>query len=149
MKSQKTLTYLLGQTMKLVKFRLGEKFKEKKIELNAEQYIAMHYINENNSPTQQDLANHFMRDKSIVLRQMNTLIDLDYVERKQDEHDKRKKNLHLTAKGKEFLELTRELSVEISEELLKDVSAKELANFENVLFKIQQNTGFKDCLSGC
>ena len=92
MKTQEPLTYLLGQTMKLVRHKLMAKFKENNIELTLEQFVVLHYINENSESTQQDLANHFLRDKSIVTRQINTLIDLGYVMRTQDDDDKRKKH---------------------------------------------------------
>ena len=40
-------------------------------------------------------------------------------------------------------------SIEVSSELLDGISEEELTNFENVISKIQLNTGFKDCLSCC
>lgn len=147
MKTQKPLTYLLGQTMKLVRHKLMAKFKENNLELTLEQFVVLLYINENSASTQQDLANHFLRDKSIVTRKINTLIELGYVMRTQDDEDKRKKNLQLTKAGIEMLELLKVKSVEVSTELLDGISQEELTNFENVISKIQQNTGFKECLS--
>ncbi|WP_319479294.1 MarR family transcriptional regulator [uncultured Draconibacterium sp.] len=147
MKTQKPLTYLLGQTMKLVRNKLMAKFKENNLELTLEQFVVLLYINENSASTQQDLANHFLRDKSIVTRQINTLIDLGYVMRTQDDDDKRKKKLQLTKAGIEMLELLKAKSIEVSTELLDGISQEELTNFEHVISKIQHNTGFKECLS--
>ncbi len=149
MKTQKPLTYLLGQTMKLVRYKLMEKYKDSNIELTLEQFVVLHFINENSESTQQDLANHFLKDKSIITRQINTLIDLGYVTRTQDEDDKRKKHLMLSTQGLEIFEQLKAKSVEVSSELLDGVSQEELTIFENVISKIQLNTGFKDCLSGC
>lgn len=149
MKTQEPLTYLLGQTMKLVRYKLMAKFKENNLDLTLEQFVVMHYINENSASTQQDLANHFLRDKSIITRQINTLIDLDFVMRTQDDDDKRKKHLKLTTQGLEIFELMKAKSVEVSSELLDGISQEELIHFENVIAKIQLNTGFKDCLPGC
>ncbi|QIA07161.1 MarR family winged helix-turn-helix transcriptional regulator [Draconibacterium halophilum] len=149
MKTKEPLTYLLGQTMKLVRHKLMAKFKENNLELTLEQFVVLLYIHENSASTQQDLANHFLRDKSIVTRQINTLIDLGYVMRTQDDEDKRKKNLQLTKAGIEMLELLKAKSVEVSTELLDGISQEELTNFEHVISKIQHNTGFKECLSCC
>lgn len=125
------------------------KFKENNVDLSMEHFTMMHFINDKDAKTQQDLANHFLRDKSIILRQVTTLIDLQYVVRKTDKDDKRKKNLILTEKGLELLEFSKKLSHEISAELLTGISDEEIAHFENVIAKIQLNTGFKECLSCC
>lgn len=147
MYSDKPLTYTLGQTMKLVKYKLMAKFKENDLDLSMEHFTILLFINEKDLLTQQDLANHFMRDKSIILRQVNTLIDMGYVVRSTDEDDKRKKNLILTDKGNKLLQFSKELSHQVSEELLDGISEEELEHFEHVISKIQQNTGFKECLS--
>lgn len=147
MSPDKPFTYLLGQTMNLVKLRLTEKFRENNIELSLEYFILLNYIGKKENLTQQDLANHFLRDKSIILRNINTLIDLGYVKRLTDKSDKRKKNLILTEKARVFLEATHKLSQEISEELLNGVTEEELIHFENVINKIQINTGYSKCLS--
>lgn len=146
---KRPLTYLLGQTMNLVKLKVTEKFKENNIELSMEYYILLNYIGQNENLTQQDLANHFLRDKSIILRQVNTLIELQYVKRLTDNTDKRKKKLLLTEKAVDFLCSTRKLTQQVSEELLNGVSNEELIHFENVIGKIQVNTGYQQCLSNC
>jgi DNA-binding MarR family transcriptional regulator len=147
MNQEKPLTYLLGQTMNLVKLKMTEKFRDNNIELSMENFILLNLISKNKNLTQQDLANHFMRDKSIILRNVNTLIELHYINRLTDKSDKRKKNLILTEKANTFLSFALKLSHEISEELLKGISSEELNHFENVINKIQLNTGYSKCLS--
>jgi MarR family transcriptional regulator, transcriptional regulator for hemolysin len=147
MNQDKPLTYLLGQTVNLVKLKMTEKFRDNNIELSMENFILLNFINKNKNLTQQDLANHFMRDKSIILRNVNTLIELHYIKRVTDKSDKRKKNLILTEKANTFLSFALKLSHEVSEELLKGISGEELIHFENVINKIQLNTGYSKCLS--
>ena len=147
MNQERPLTYLLGQTMNLVKLKMTEKFRDNNIELSMENFILLHLISKNKNLTQQDLANHFMRDKSIILRNVNTLIELHYINRLTDKSDKRKKNLILTEKANTFLSFALKLSHEVSEELLKGISSEELNHFENVINKIQLNTGNSKCLS--
>lgn len=147
MNQERPLTYLLGQTMNLVKLKMTEKFRDNNIELSMENFILLHLISKNKNLTQQDLANHFMRDKSIILRNVNTLIELHYINRLTDKSDKRKKNLILTEKANTFLSFALKLSHEVSEELLKGISSEELNHFENVINKIQLNTGYSKCIS--
>lgn len=149
MNLKRPLTYLLGQTIKLVQLKISGKFKENNVELSLEYFILLQYISQKENLTQQDLANHFLRDKSIILRQVNTLIELEYIKRLIDENDKRKKNLILTEKAVNFLQSARKLTQQISEELLLGVTEEEFIHFENVINKIQINTGFQQCLSGC
>ncbi len=146
---EKPFTYLLGQTMNLVKLKITEKFRENNVNLSIDYFILLNYISRNENLTQQDLANHFLRDKSIILRQVNTLIELQYINRSRDKTDKRKKNLLLTEKAVSLLQFTRNLTKQVSEELLQNVTEEELAHFENVINKIQINTGFKKCLPDC
>lgn len=145
----KPLTYVLGQTMKLVRYKMMEKFKENDLDLSLEHFTMLHFINDKDAKTQQDLANHFLRDKSIILRHVNMLINLEYVVRMIDKDDKRKKNLILTKKGLELLEFSKKLSHEVSAELLNGIPDEEFAHFESVIEKIQLNTGFKKCTSCC
>ncbi len=135
--------------MNLIKLGLLEKFKKISLQLNVEQYVMLHLINLREDITQQDLANHFQRDKSIILRQVNTLIELRYVARIQDKHDKRKKNLMLTQKGFEVFSTARNLSVELSKELLKGVTEQEFKDFQSVIEKIQTNTQQTNFYSYC
>lgn len=149
MNPERPLTYLLGQTMNLVKLKITERFRENDIELSLEYFILLNYVSRKKNLTQQDLANHFLRDKSIILRQVNILIELQYVKRITDKADRRKKNLILTEKALNFLEHTRNLTRKVSNELLNGVTEEELDHFENVINKIQINTGYQNCISGC
>ncbi len=141
MVSNKPLIYLLGNTFGLVKTKLVSRFKEENINLNLENFVILQIIERKEDITQQDLANHFHRDKSIILRQMNCLMESRYVARLQDKHDKRKKNLILTKCGFDILEKARNVAREVSNELLQGVTDEEFTQFEAVIQKIRTNTG--------
>lgn len=141
------LTFLLGQTVSLIKQKLVSRFRENNLDLTMEQYVILHFINNKENLTQQDIANHFLRDKSIILRQVNSLIEQQYVARATDKTDKRKKNLMLTEKGKEMMRVTLGFSKELSSELLEGVTEEELSHLKTVISKIQLNTGFTKCIT--
>jgi len=146
MNTEKPLTYLLGQTFNLVKLKLIESFRENLIDISLEQYFMLNLIRNNADLTQQDLANHFQRDKSLILRYVNALLAANLVTRSTDSSDKRKKNLVLTAHGEALLAKMRTVAKAVSDELLGDVSEQEKQVFVTVIQKIQKNTGQTDRL---
>ncbi len=135
----KSLGYILGQTKRVYRHKLTTKFRENNVDLSLGLYIIMFQIDINEAVTQQYLADHFQKDKSIVMRQINALIEKDYVVRSWNKQDKRKKNLVLTPAGQEVLELTRALARSVTEELLAGVSDEEQRIFEQVIRKIVIN----------
>ncbi len=120
------------------------KFKENNVDLSLDQYILLFQINLNDSVTQQELADHLQKDKSVVLRQINVLIERGFVVRSWDVHDKRKKNLVLTEVGKKMLDDTIAFSGSVSDELFSGVSSEDKLIFENVIHRILENGGFEN-----
>lgn len=120
------------------------RFKENEVDLSLDQYILLFQINLNESVTQQDLADHLQKDKSVVLRQINVLIERDFVVRSWDNLDKRKKNLVLTLTGKKMLEETIAFATSVSDELFQGVRSEDKLIFENVIQRILENGGFEN-----
>lgn len=135
----KSLGYILGQTKRVYRHKLTTKFKENNVDLSLGLYIIMYQIDINEAVTQQYLADHFQKDKSIVMRQIKSLIEKGYVTRTWNKQDRRKKNLILTSSGLEMLELTRALAREVTKELLTGVSNAEQHVFMQVIQKIVDN----------
>ncbi|WP_423130380.1 MarR family winged helix-turn-helix transcriptional regulator [Gaoshiqia sp. Z1-71] len=149
MSSQKPLGYLLGKTMRVYRNKMTGKLKENELELGLDQFLILLQLNAREDVTQQDLANHLQKDKSIILRQINVLLEKRYVVRLPDKKDKRKKNLILTQKGSETLQQALQIGRTLSEELLSGISQEEIHIFEQVLQKIQENSGLEQELCNC
>jgi len=139
MESDKPLGYLLGRGLRVFKNQLISEFREKRIELSFEQFVILHALNSDCNLIQQDLANYLQKDKSIVVRQIDCLLENQYVVRHTNEADKRKRNLILTKNGIEVLIKMKEIALEVSNKLLTGVTEDELETFRNVLMKIQEN----------
>ena len=135
----KPLGYILGLIKRVYRHKLTKKFKENNIDLSLGLYIIMFHIDLNEAVTQQYLADHFQKDKSIVMRQIKSLIERGYVARTWNKQDKRKKNLVLTPAGREILEHTQTLARSVKEELYTGVSDEEQRVFEQVVEKIVYN----------
>jgi len=136
---KKPLGYILGQTKRVYSNKLATKFKENNVELSLELFIILFHIELNEEVTQQQLADNLQKDKSFVMRQINSLRDKKYVARTGNKQDKRKKNLVLTQKGREILELTKSMARSVSEELLFGVSDDEQLAFERVIDVVWKN----------
>lgn len=139
MELNKPLGYMLGMTLRVFKTRMMTECKKKDIELSLEQFVILNMLNANCDLIQQDLANHLQKDKSIIVRQIDGLIEDQYVVRLTNKEDKRKKNLILTKKGFERLNEMERIASEVSKKLLSGVSDSELEIFKDVLVKIQEN----------
>ena len=125
------------------------RFKEKDIDITFEQFAILSSLNSGKDFTQQDLANQMHKDKSIILRQINVLIDKKHIKRTRDEQDKRKKTLILTNEGVETLKRTQDLVQEVLDELLQGISQEKLSVFRQVLEKIQENSKPNDSNCQC
>jgi DNA-binding MarR family transcriptional regulator len=149
MERTKPIGYMLAQTFKGFKNQMASEFKCLEAGLTFEQYVILHLLNSNAVIIQQDLANHMQKDKSIIVRQINGLIEKKYVVRLTNKEDNRKNNLILTDAGIEILRQSKKIALEVNQKLLSGINEKELEVFRNVLNKIQENAGFEEELFNC
>ena len=136
---KKPLGYILGQTKRVYSNKLVAKFKENNVELSLDLFIILFHIDLNEEITQQQLADHLQKDKSIIMRQIKILTDKEYVVRSWNKQDKREKNLVLTKSGHEILALIKSLAVNVSDELLSGVNEEDKNAFERVIDVIVKN----------
>lgn len=139
MESGKSLGYLLGQSHRVYKNLLIDTCKNHGIELTFEQFVILQMLNSNCDLIQQDLAEHLQKDKSIIVRQINGLLDKNLVTRHTNLDDKRKKNLILTPKGHLLLQDLKDITSEITGKLLSGIPESEVSNLRNILAKIKEN----------
>lgn len=138
------LGYVLCKTKRAYRSKLLARFKENDVDLSLDLYILLFQINLNESVTQQELAEHLQKDKSVILRQINVLIERGFTVRSWDANDRRKKNLVLTLTGKKILEDSIAFAKSVSDELLEGVSNEDQLIFENVIQRIFENGGFEN-----
>lgn len=149
MESRKPLGYMLGQSLRVFKSQMVSEFKRKEIELSFEQFVILHMLNSNCDLIQRDIATQLQKDKSIIVRQINGLLEKQYVVRLINKNDKRIKNLILTKKGFEVLNQVKAIADEISEKLLIGIPETDLEIFRGVLLKIQENGGVEEDIFNC
>lgn len=133
------LGYMLSRSRRVFKHQMTIEFREKEIELTFEQFVILKLLDSNADFIQQDLADRLQKDKSIIVRHINCLLEHQYVVRLTNNGDKRKKNLTLTSTGVEILDQMKIVAVEVTKKLLTGVTDNELEIFQHVLLKIQEN----------
>lgn len=141
MEEIKPLGYILGLSLRVFLNQVAIEFRSRNIELTFEQFVILRMISSNSELIQQDIANRLQKDKSLVVRQMNGLIEKQYVVRQTNREDKRKKNLILTPKGIEMMNQITGLTLDVSTRLLAGVDEDDYEAFRRVLNKIQENGG--------
>lgn len=149
MESNQPLGYMLGRSLRVYKNQFAAELKSRQAALTFEQCVILHLLSANDNVIQQDLAKHMQKDKSIIVRQINGLLEGHYVERLTNKEDKRKKNLRLTDAGYEILNEMKKIANEVTQKLLTGVKEKELEVFRTVMEKIQKNGLIEDELFRC
>jgi DNA-binding MarR family transcriptional regulator len=144
MNETKPLGYSLGLSLRVFLSQAEKELRNKQIEITFDQYVMLRMIDANCNLIQQDIANHLQKDKSLVVRQMDGLIEKKYVIRTRNTVDKRKKNLVLTTKGIEIMKNIQKINFEVSDRLLAGVSESDYEIFLQVLTKIWENGGIDE-----
>ncbi|MFV0289423.1 MAG: MarR family winged helix-turn-helix transcriptional regulator [Mangrovibacterium sp.] len=115
---------------------LADMFLADGIDLKVDQYIFLELIHNNPNMTQQDISDELNKDKTIVLRQVKSLIDMGYVERETDEADGRKKNLIPTAAGTASYQRAVESAGNLSMQMLDSITDNQIKTMLDLFDKL-------------
>jgi MarR family transcriptional regulator, transcriptional regulator for hemolysin len=122
---------MMHEMLKAFKKRIGEKAD---IKITMEQFGLLHMISsEEYEVIQQDLANVMGKDKSSILRIIDSLEDKDLVRRVVDANDRRKNCLMVTKKGERVITQYSMLEAEFMKEVLEGLTAAEMEIFYKVV----------------
>ena len=135
------LSYLLGMTVRTHHLEMISSLKKDDSELSPELNVILFFLSLGKL-TQQDLANFLMKDKSFILRQIDTLIKKGYVVRETNKQDKRKKLIELTEKGYKTLCTFKGIGNVIEKKMYSGIDKESLTQLRNILDKIMKNLDF-------
>ena len=96
-------------------------------------------LSKNEAMNMGELAKRINRDKSTTTVLVRKLENFGLVEAVTDSNDKRNKFISLTEKGKEYNQLTANISQELINTFYKGFSEEEKEQFFNFLLRIEQN----------
>jgi Transcriptional regulators len=127
---------MMGCIAKVIKRRLSEA----ELNITLEQLAILHAISENKEEVvQQDMAEMMNKDKSAILRFIDSLENKGLVIRTSDPLDRRKNVLNITEQGKITLAKTLEIGTKVNEKLTEEISQSDLDIFYSVVEKIKSN----------
>ncbi len=112
---------------------LDKRFTNEDVDLTIEQYFILNILDNEEGLILQDLAEIVDRDKSAVLRHIDSLEEKHFVTRVTDKEDKRRKLLLVTKPGMQMLERAREIDEDIDKELSQKMGSMEIKEFEEAL----------------
>lgn len=135
---------MLGLVLKAYKNMMAASLRENNIDLSFEQFITLMFLSIEEDPIQQNIANQLQKDKSIILRHTNVLIEKQYVIRVVDENDRRRKKLILTPKGSETVSRIKNIEKHIEDQLVSGINPATQRTFVDVLTKIHSNSEMEE-----
>ncbi|MBK9289942.1 MAG: MarR family transcriptional regulator [Flavobacteriales bacterium] len=133
------LSSALPMSMRILARNVGKALDEAELELNLPQFGMLDFLLTNSEAVQTDLAQHLLKDKSVILRQLDQLEQNGWVERQMDPEDRRRKNLVVTKAGREIHRKAAKLRDKVFEQVLEGVAQKDLETMLKVLQRMVEN----------
>ncbi|MBX2871505.1 MAG: MarR family transcriptional regulator [Saprospiraceae bacterium] len=129
----------IGKTAKMMAIFIGDRLKQKGMDLSLQQMIILKILNEEDGRPQQDLAIVTERHKASLTRLLSTLEKKQLVTRVPDQIDKRINRVYLTLQGKQQLQSTYPVMQEVMVEMQEGLDKTALQITIQTLQKIQSN----------
>ena len=107
--------------------------------ISRSQWIALYYIRNNPMITQRQLADKMSLKEPSVVRLLDKMEMLGWVNRIHSQNDKRIKSLNLTDAGQKVESDLLEVAEKFKNDVLSDISHEELDNFKSTLNKMLHN----------
>jgi DNA-binding MarR family transcriptional regulator len=103
--------------------------------LNLRNMVTLAYLRDHPGASQQMMTEDLSMDSNTGVLVLNDLEDLDYVERRRDQADRRRHIVNITDAGLGALEQAEVAQGSIEDEILGGLSASERATFRHLLVK--------------
>jgi len=130
---------LIGQLMCFMRQQTSQAYKDLGYDITAEAAQALMIIQHFEGLTQTKLAHILEKDKASVTRLLNSLVQLNLVERIQDTSDRRIIRAHITTKGKNtFAQFMPKLHA-LSDLTLQGISEADFKQTLSTLHRITNN----------
>ena len=115
---------------------------QSEIRITSEQVGLLHALSQQPEEViQKDMADVMGKDKSAILRLVDSLEEKELVRRVADKNDRRKNYLMVTKKGERVLEHYMKMVCELMEELQQGIAPAEMETFYKVVIQIKNNAG--------
>lgn len=128
---------MMHEMFRVIKKRNSE---QAEIKITIEQFGLLHAINMNiDEVIQQDIANVMGKDKSSILRIIDSLEEKELVRRVVDANDRRKNYLKVTKKGEKVIKHYLKIEFELIDELQQGLTSSDMNTFYKVVNQMKSN----------
>lgn len=134
---------LLGTTVGKLRNKLHRLMKQRytqeaEVKMTVEEFILLNMIKARTDQTLQNIAIATGKNKSVVMRMIDSLEEKGLAKRTVNPEDRRENLLSITEKGEEVVCQYQEIEKRLSNELLEGISPEKIAIFFEVIEKISQ-----------
>ena len=137
--NQNSLQFLFGSTIRALLKQFIKEFDNQGINISPEQYNMLRILGSQEESIQSDLAEIMQKDKSAIMRHVDTMETMELVKRVNDAVDRRKKYIVITEKGLEMLNKCEDAIKILMDRNMKGISEDELSIFKKVLLKFKES----------
>ena len=140
-KKKTTRTYgtLIDRTMRIIKLKYLQGFKEVGLDLTPEQWVMIDTLYFNNGISQTELANGSFKNAPTVSRIIDLLCKKGLTERQRFDNDRRRYKIFLTEKGKATFKKAHPVVKRLRKQGWKDLTEKDYENFVRIIETVFKN----------
>ncbi|HEY0979058.1 MAG TPA: MarR family winged helix-turn-helix transcriptional regulator [Flavobacteriales bacterium] len=138
------LARLLPMTMRSMIRLVAVELDKNDSGLRIPQFGVLDFLLTNSQAVQTDLANHFAKDKSVMLRQLDEMEQAGWIERQMDPNDRRRKNLVVTKAGQDVYRKASKIRAKVFTQVLEGIGEKELATCLKVINAMNESANSGD-----
>ncbi len=116
-----------------------DRLQENGINITPEQYLVMDILWENQSLSQQNIADVIQKDKNSVTKIIDSLEKKNFVSRVVDKKDRRINRIELTKEGEALEKNTTEVAIKFMNDTIAGIDNQDLNTFVDVMRKLKGN----------
>lgn len=125
---------------KLYRLQKQRYAQEAEVKMTVEEFILLNMINEKNDQISQNIAIATGKNKSVVMRMIDSLEKKGLVRRTPNPADRRENLLSITDEGEKTVRQYHDIEQRLSTELADGITSEELSVFWNVLDRISEKS---------
>lgn len=125
---------------KLYRLQKQRYAQEAEVKMTVEEFILLNMINEKNDQISQNIAIATGKNKSVVMRMIDSLEKKGLVRRTPNPADRRENLLSITDEGEKTVRQYHDIEQRLSTELADGITPEELSVFWNVLDRISEKS---------
>ncbi len=120
-----------------------DKLQDHGINITPEQYLVLDILWEQQSLSQQSIADIIQKDKNSVTKIIDSLEKKNLVRRVVDKNDRRINKIELTDEAFALEKITTDVAINFMNDVVNDIDDEDLDTFVRVMRQLKNNLGFE------